>query len=485
MDFSVSMITEWFLRAEVERSMSELLRLGRRHFSRQPSLAQVEQINRLLLHFFCSSSSSSLLEGVRGKETTHEHKKWLNLPPYAPQRDASSVAKEISGGNKAEKEEALTSLKWVRRCCPHLPISLLQKLFRLRQVRKEIIFVDDACSGAQSERKQLKRISSKEVMKSGEVILLPVTLQNFADEKNEQYKPNEIKFIRSLILYKDSSIIVINKPHGLPVQGGIGIKHSIDVLAASSLKFDYPDAPRLVHRLDRDSSGLLVIGRNLTSSSILHSIFREKTGRILKDSVKDAPRVLQRKYWALVIGSPTCSSGLVSAPVGKVTIQQGKSERITVIKDEKPTSSQHALTEYKVIKTSSNGYTWLELRPLTGRKHQLRVHCAEVLRTPIVGDYKYGRQAHREWKPVTTDYAMKCPKEKLPFGLDFEGGSICEKQPRLHLHCRQMILPNIAEAVRCMDPEATERCDFAEVDVLDLVAPLPLHMQLSWDVLKF
>ncbi|PKA54095.1 RNA pseudouridine synthase 4, mitochondrial [Apostasia shenzhenica] len=465
---------------------AELFRLGRRSLSAQRAfLVHAHQISRTILQSspFCSVASSSP-SGEDGEEVRRmEGSKWLTLPVFAPRKDASSVAKGLAGGNPLAKGEPTTALKWVRRCCPHLPISLVQKLFRLRQVRKAVSIT--TTSEEQPEQQQLKRVSAKEAMSSGEVILLPNTVQNFTTENNyiPKHHHYDIKLFLSLILYKDSAIIVINKPYGLPVQGGVGVKHCVDVLAATLMKFDFPEAPRLVHRLDRDSSGLLILGRTQVSSSILHSVFREKTCGALKMCVKNAPRILQRKYWALVIGSPKQSSGLISAPVGKVILEDGRSERITVIKDEKPTSSQHSLTEFKVMKISEHGYTWLELCPLTGRKHQLRVHCAEVLRTPIVGDYKYGYNAHRKWKPIVAENeASKLPKQKLPFGLDFEGGSISDEQPRLHLHCRQMILPDIAAAVNQFESSSHE---LEELDMLDLVAPLPSHMQLSWDTLSF
>lgn len=161
------------------------------------------------------------------------------------------------------------------------------------------------------------------------------------------------------------------------------------------------------------------------------------------------------------------------------------------------------------------GFTWLELFPLTGRKHQvisipeqrsykvseslttrkpdfswkptqLRVHCAEVLGTPIVGDYKYGRQAHQDWTPLpvpqTVDEEL-LRKQRLPFGLVLGGGSVAEEQPQLHLHCKQMMLPDISAAVQGLQSEDAER-DFSGLEKLSFVAPLPLHMRLSWEVLK-
>ncbi|KAK1291674.1 hypothetical protein QJS10_CPB17g02276 [Acorus calamus] len=283
----------------------------------------------------------------------------------------------------------------------------------------------------------------------------------------------------------DSAIVVVNKPPGMPVQGGIGIKRSMDVLAAAALRYDLEEPPRLVHRLDKDSSGILVMGRTQISASVLHFIFREKTFEASNDDTMNTQKILQKKYWALVLGVPRLTKGLISAPLTKVVMDNGKSDRIKIVDNVETTSSQHALTEYRVIGTSVHGYAWLELCPLTGRKHQLRVHCAEALGTPIVGDYKYGWQAHKKWKPIhclnLSRESDNRPNNAHPHDINLEGGSIAEKQPLLHLHCRQMIFPNVSLALELMKSSVHE--DLSQLERLDLVAPLPLHMQRSWDVL--
>ncbi|RCV05810.1 hypothetical protein SETIT_1G112600v2 [Setaria italica] len=268
----------------------------------------------------------------------------------------------------------------------------------------------------------------------------------------------------------------------MPVQGGVGIKNSIDILAPL-FEDGSSEAPRLVHRLDRDCSGVLVLGRTQLSASIMHAIFREKTADALADGTQ---QVLQRKYVALVIGRPRHSKGLLSAPLAKIVLQDGKSERLTVCAGSNPASVQDALTEYRVIESCPQGYTWLELFPRTGRKHQLRVHCAEVLGTPIVGDYKYGRQAHQNWMPLPIPQAMDVEmlkKRKLPFGLALGGGSVAEDQPQLHLHCKQMILPDISAAMQRLQSSESNH-NFSDLEKLSFVAPLPLHMRLSWEILK-
>ncbi|KAL8027638.1 hypothetical protein ABFX02_14G109100 [Erythranthe guttata] len=352
-----------------------------------------------------------------------------------------------------------------------------------------------SCSEAFSlktdSKRKLKYGRQRTAAEKGDRIFLPKSVdgtspsttaesRNFFDEK-------EMEFVRSLELYKDPAIIVINKPPGLPVQGGIGIKRSLDELAAKYLKFDFTESPRLVHRLDRDSSGILVMGRTQLSTTILHSVFREKTFGA-SNNVCGNKKILQKKYWALVIGSPRRREGLISVPLVKVVLDNGKSERITVAENNNTLSAQHAVTEYRVIASSSRGYSWLELSPLTGRKHQLRVHCAEVLGTPIVGDYKYGWQAHKKLghhldsvsDPKWGDEISKVKNDT--FALELESGSISDKQFRLHLHCKEMSLPDITQALKYASINSD--LDTAEMKSITLEACLPAHMQRSWSLLS-
>nr|GMC64188.1 RNA pseudouridine synthase 4, mitochondrial [Ipomoea batatas]GMC90720.1 RNA pseudouridine synthase 4, mitochondrial [Ipomoea batatas] len=195
------------------------------------------------------------------------------------------------------------------------------------------------------------------------------------------------------------------------------------------------------------------MGRTQLSATVLHSIFREKTFEASNDDPESTKRNLQKKYWALVIGCPRLAGGIISVPLGKVMVDNGKSDRITVMDDDKAQSAQFAVTEYRVIEASDKGYTWLELSPLTGRKHQLRVHCAEVLGTPILGDYRYGWQAHRKLKHLhlprsASDIVSERVSKEDPFGLGLGNGSVSDKQPHLHLHCKEMVLPSISLALQ-------------------------------------
>ena len=192
----------------------------------------------------------------------------------------------------------------------------------------------------------------------------------------------------------------------------------------------------------------------------------------------------------------------------QLVVDDGKSDRITVNDNGELVSTQHAITEYRVVESSPHGqctlwlsfhltqnlmvwpfiayccfigYTWLELRPLTGRKHQLRVHCAEVLGTPILGDYKYGWQAHKTREPFVSPENTRT-KTSSPFGLDMEGGDVSSKQPHLHLHSKQIDLPNICQLLEKL--EVSSDSDISDLDSLKFDAPLPTHMQLSFNLLK-
>ncbi|XP_066159963.1 RNA pseudouridine synthase 4, mitochondrial isoform X3 [Oryza sativa Japonica Group] len=281
----------------------------------------------------------ALVSGDDGGETGERGKSpWLQLPPFAP-LDAAAAARAISrgGGEGGDGEQGATAIKWVRRCCPDLPTSLVQKLFRLRKVKKNVVTAEISSADASAEQHRLRRVSAKDQLMPGDILFLPVNLkESSVAEKTKKFdNRNEINFLRGLEIYKDEAIIVVNKPPGMPVQGGVGIKNSIDVLA-SMFEENSSEAPRLVHRLDRDCSGILVLGRNQLSTSMLHAIFREKTADALAD----------------------------------ILLQDGKSERLTIRASSNAASVQDALTEYRVIESCPQGYTWLELFPRTGRKHQ-------------------------------------------------------------------------------------------------------------------
>jgi 23S rRNA pseudouridine955/2504/2580 synthase len=232
-------------------------------------------------------------------------------------------------------------------------------------------------------------------------------------------------FVQSLVLHRDASVIVLNKPAGLAVQGGTKTARHLDAML-DALRFDAPERPRLVHRLDRDTSGVLVLGRGAAAAARLAAAFRHKGAHKL--------------YWALVAGVPRPSQGEIRAALAKLGGQGERApiERVVAVAQEDE-RGRPAVSRYAVIERAGQKAAWLALTPLTGRTHQLRVHCA-LIGTPIVGDGKYGGEAARL------------------------GGVIPDK---LHLHARALSLPH---------PEG---------GMLRVRAPLPPHMQETWRIFGF
>lgn len=377
----------------------------------------------------------------------------------------------------------------------------------------------------ESEQLRLKRISRKDPVVEGSVLYLPKRFMECKDDTSEmegsskvtegileaakltvsrekEYKPthHDIEWAKELVLHVDAHIVAINKPPGLAVQGGVGVGRNLDVLLGPALSFDYSEVPKLVHRLDKETSGIMVIGRTQESTAVLHNLFRAKTENAIS-GCKDTmfhDRVIKRKYWALVIGRPTARKGCINAPLKKVVLDGGKSETIVVADDSNSETLQEAITEYRVLGPSIHGCTWLELHPLTGRKHQLRVHCSQALGMPILGDYKYGRQVHESWccRDGTSNTRLEnfnvhrnddmaySKNSRSASHVDVKG-SVTSKKPFLHLHSRLLAIPKIRELKKKKPPgyDHGQKQKVAFVDSLRLLAPLPPHMKASWSLL--
>lgn len=346
---------------------------------------------------------------------------------------------------------------------------------------------------------QLKRVKHNDVMEVGMRIQVPVSVAETKITKRYDTIPtatlhpnaDEIEYMRRLVIYKDSAIIVLNKPPKVPVKGNLPVHNSMDVLAAAALSYGNEQGPKLVHRLDRESSGLLLMGRTKESFVRLHWLFTNiNLAKSSSQIWNDACEATMQRYWALVIGYPKEREGLISAPLSKVLLNDGKTERVILAHPSGIDGSQEAVTEYRMMGPTINGCSWVELRPLTGRKHQLRVHCAEALGTPIVGDYKYGWFMHQRWKQMPrVDYEPMTGapyKLKRPEGLEVQKGSVLSKVPLLHLHCREMVIPNIAKFLSSSGEWHDEGNPWSsdKPDLLRFVAPMPSHMKISWNVMS-
>lgn len=215
-----------------------------------------------------------------------------------------------------------------------------------------------------------KRIDISDKIEAGAEISFPSFDDMNFDVKPNAPKPNERlrKFIEECVIFKDEDIIVLNKPAGIAVQGGTGIKDSVDSLA-EFLKYGYEEKPKLVHRLDKETSGVLVLARKTSVAAKLAEIFRHRVGN--------------KVYVALLNGVPKPLKGKINTSLEKVLV--GNYEKVS-----KTDKGKHAITEYEVI-SYGKGFSLVQLNLITGRTHQLRVHMQSI-DCPIIGDDKYGKE---------------------------------------------------------------------------------------------
>ena len=183
--------------------------------------------------------------------------------------------------------------------------------------------------------------------------------------------------INSLLLYRDALMLVLDKPAGIPVHKGTGGGETLEQ-HFEALRFGLPRLPALAHRLDRDTSGCLVLGRHRQALHRLGKLF--------------ASNQIQKTYWAIVSGVPENTEGVIDLPLVKQS-ESGKRWWMKVADDAQAKGAVSALTHYRV-KGTIDGMSWLELEPKTGRTHQLRVHCAAI-GLPIIGDSIYGGDVAR------------------------------------------------------------------------------------------
>ncbi|MFV0281866.1 MAG: RluA family pseudouridine synthase [Rhodoblastus sp.] len=328
--------------------------------------------------------------------------------------------------------------RWFKRRFPGLALSHLAKIARKGEVR-----VDG------------KRVDTARRLEEGESVRVPpLTLEAPRAAAAVRVLPEDVKAIRDMVLYEDAHVLVLNKPWGLAVQGGSGARRHIDGMLAS-LADEKGNRPVLVHRLDRDTSGVLLVAKNRRVAAQLGEAFRS--------------RKAQKIYWALVEGVPKPTQGRISLYLAKgpgMEAERGARGRSALGRDalgrdaqakrnelEKMRvarhgegDAQHSLTYYATVDKIAPKCAWLSMKPLTGRTHQLRAH-AEAIGHPIFGDPKYGGEDHRRRDAMHV----------MPEALD----------RKLHLLARRLVLPHPAGGT------------------IDVTAPLPEHMRKTWDMFGF
>lgn len=299
--------------------------------------------------------------------------------------------------------------RWIKRNAPDLPYVLVQKLLRKGQIR-----IDG------------KRAKPDKKLIAGQEIRLPP----YEKVKKPAPKPitdEDIDFIKSLVIYDDGDVIAINKPHDLAVQGGTNMERHIDGLLDGLMNKEGV-RPRLVHRLDKDTSGVLLLARSAKVAKELGYMFK---GRDIK-----------KIYWALVSPVPEIYDGTIKAPLIKAG--GANKERMRIDEEE----GKNAVTDYRVIDVAGTEAAFVAFWPRTGRTHQIRAH-AEFMNCPILGDTKYRK------RDIVHEHEH----------IDLEGMNL---SPRLHLHAYRIILPHPTKN-----------------GVLDITAPLPPSLLKSWKQFGF
>ncbi|MFZ5669975.1 MAG: RluA family pseudouridine synthase [Pseudomonadota bacterium] len=250
-------------------------------------------------------------------------------------------------------EDGVRLDRWFRRRWPHLSQVQIQKLARSGQIR-----VDGARAKADTR------------LSAGSQVRVPPLPDAPDPGERKGLSPRDAAYARSLVLYEDEEVLVLNKPHGLAVQGGTKTTHHVDRLL--SAWGEGLERPRLVHRLDRDTSGVLVLGKTPGAAARLSGAF--------------ARRRAQKTYWSLVVGNPHPDQGIIDAPLAK----KGVHDREMVVPvDARDPGAEPAETEYVTLSRAGPRVAWMALRPHTGRTHQLRAHM-KAIGHPILGDPKYG-----------------------------------------------------------------------------------------------
>ena len=293
-----------------------------------------------------------------------------------------------------EDEAGMRLDRWFKQHYPGLSFVALQKLLRSGQIRLDG-----------------KRVETSDRVAVGQMVRVPPLA---VDAKPDTRKPEDRP--------EDDDVFVFNKPAGLAVQGGSGLTRHVDKMLEALID-KRGNVPRLVHRIDRETSGCLVVARRRQIAGKLTAAFRARSAR--------------KTYWALVAGVPKPAQGRISTFLARGEEEEGDRMVIAQHGDE---GASHAVSYYAVVDHAGQTLAWLSMKPVTGRTHQLRAHAAHIGH-PIIGDPKYFKK--QNWE--------------LPGGL----------QNRLHLLARRIVIPH---------PNG---------GLIDVTAPLPAHMLQSWNLLGF
>lgn len=324
--------------------------------------------------------------------------------PLAPQDEAVSTGVQTVA--VTPDETGMRVDRFLEARFPKLSFSHIQRIIRKGELR---------VNG--------KRAKPKDRLEAGQAVRIPplrlgqkpILQRSEADDKTRD-------FLESITLYEDDDVLVLNKPMGLAVQGGSGTVRHVDGMLGV-LRDAQGQRPRLVHRLDKDTAGCLLVAKTRFAAAALAKTFRSRSARKI--------------YWALVAGVPRPVQGRISTFLAK---QEREEDSFMRVAQHGERGAMHAITYYAVVETAARQLAWLSLKPVTGRTHQLRAHMAHVGH-PIVGDPKYF--VKENW--------------------EFPGGI----QNRLHLLARRIAVPH---------PRG---------GTIDVSAPLPPHMQQSWNLLGF
>lgn len=311
-----------------------------------------------------------------------------------------------------ERDAGMRLDRWFRQHFPSVGHSYLQKLLRTGQVRLDS-----------------RRVEANARLEAGQELRVPKIVREppKAPPAPSPKPPMGLSkadrgFIEAMILFEDDDILVLNKPMGIAVQGGTGTKRHLDGILAGMVD-RFGDRPRLVHRLDRDTTGVLLVAKTRSAAATLGKTFQTRSAA--------------KTYWALVHGVPRPPQGRIEAALVKASGPDG--DRVRKAEPGEQDRAMHATTHYSVVERVGQKVAWVSLKPVTGRQHQLRAHMA-LIGHPILGDGKY-----EEGRPM--------PVENM--------------RHELHLHARRLLIPH-------------PRPGKGQVDIS---APLPPHMAVTWDLL--